>query len=762
MADSTAAEEVISSSVVDESEVEQSDATTVTEEEVMHVTKAIVNTGPSMSWALFVFWILPILVLAVVCRIGVDTEPPAVPLDTRPVSITLPKPKPSVKPKPDPGTTKPRKVKYIEPPLRGPTAYQRIVKDIRGRKRVQFNKPIPTASTEKRVDGGTQPRSTPAQTKPQTPPTSVPSTDKQSSRTKKKQDSQYAQSLEILDTYRSAYEADPDDALKALNVADMLRRLDLTYHDGGSRQLEALEIYERAIELTIKKREKMIANGESTNMTLSGTSNIPDEIMLDNSAKSVDGLLCSIYTNKGKQYFMANMFEKAVSEYTKCIEMEPLYLDAVGSRGSAQIILGQYKEAGVDFQTVLEHDKQRMFNDVFTGMAKLLSAKEDAVPSGWDPMIDILEKLIPQLETNMAIQAGNDDGFAQKMFAETLTRLHHVMFMYYDGKTKDFEQAWHHLETGYKFKMSVIPPYPKAFEKQKLTTLKGIFQAGFWPLNVGIDSFAPIFIIGFVRSGSTLLERVLDAHPLIVGTGEDSVFNGRLDEIRNAIVSASMSGEPDALRSTVNEMAYSVVDDMRARWKIINSNTGHGESHEPQRFADKMLTNYFNVGFIHLLFPKALILHVARNPMDTIFSAFKHEFPPGGLDYTSDFLGLADMYHSYRDIIEHWDNVLPGRVTHVRYEDMVHDMPGMARAIIDSTGLSWDDSVLEFHTKKHAVNTLSTTQVRKGVYNHSLEAWKVYEKPLQPLVKIIGERVEWNLKTTLHTYKPLPTTDEVS
>lgn len=223
-----------------------------------------------------------------------------------------------------------------------------------------------------------------------------------------------------------------------------------------------------------------------------------------------------------------------------------------------------------------------------------------------------------------------------------------------------------------------------------------------------------------------------------------------------------MSGEPDALRSTVNEMANSVVEDMRARWKIIDSNTGHGESHDPQRFADKMLTNYFNVGFIHLLFPKALILHVARNPMDTIFSAFKHEFPPGGLDYTSDFLGLADMYHSYRDIIEHWDNVLPGRVTHVRYEDMVHDMPGMARAIIDSTGLSWDDSVLEFHTKKHAVNTLSTTQVRKGVYNHSLEAWKIYEKPLDPLVKIIGERVEWNLKTTLPTYKPLPTIDEVS
>ena len=95
-----------------------------------------------------------------------------------------------------------------------------------------------------------------------------------------------------------------------------------------------------------------------------------------------------------------------------------------------------------------------------------------------------------------------------------------------------------------------------------------------------------------------------------------------------------------------------------------------------------MLTNYYNVGFIHLLYPNALILHVAREPMDTIFSAYKHEFPPGTLDYTSDFEALAELYHAYRDLMEHWDHVLPGRVTHVRYQDMVHDMPGIARAII--------------------------------------------------------------------------------
>ena len=121
------------------------------------------------------------------------------------------------------------------------------------------------------------------------------------------------------------------------------------------------------------------------------------------------------------------------------------------------------------------------------------------------------------------------------------------------------------------------------------------------------------------------------------------------------------------------------------------------------------------------------------------------------------------MYHGYRDLVEHWDKELPGRVKHVRYEDMVNDMPGVARSIIEATGLAWDDGVLEFHKKKQAVNTLSTTQVRKGVYRDSLQAWRRYEEPLQPLVKLIGERTKYDLRTTLDGYVPPSesTSDEV-
>ena len=188
---------------------------------------------------------------------------------------------------------------------------------------------------------------------------------------------------------------------------------------------------------------------------------------------------------------------------------------------------------------------------------------------------------------------------------------------------------------------------------------------------------------------------------------------------------------------------------------MIHAQTSKEEDSEehPQRFVDKMLTNYMNVGFIHMLFPNALILHVIREPMDSVFSAFKHDFPPGTLDYTSDFPSLSQLYLGYREIMEHWDQVLPGRVTHIRYEDLVEDLPGVAKALIDATGLSWSDDVLEFHKKKQAVNTLSTTQVRKGMYKDHFKSWKRYEDQLRPISFLLGDKIDHSFRTTVPGYQ---------
>ena len=115
------------------------------------------------------------------------------------------------------------------------------------------------------------------------------------------------------------------------------------------------------------------------------------ELFLDYDSKSMEGLLCAAYTSLGKVYFMSNMFGWAVASYEECLSYDASYLDALTYRGQANIILGRYADAGRDYVRVLELDTDRIFVDAFTGLSKVLSAKEDAVEGGWDTLVKVLD-----------------------------------------------------------------------------------------------------------------------------------------------------------------------------------------------------------------------------------------------------------------------------------------------------------------------------------------------------------------------------------
>jgi len=688
---------------------------------------------PSLSVAVFVCWVVPVIIIAALSRFAVDTSQSSVPLSVQDSpKPTIPTPAPTSKP----NESKPQNV-VKRGPLTAekgpsglptvlankPTSYVEIVESI-GRKRVDWGDvtmdpvglyeqsyPNLKSSDNSRVSQAEQKEKSDDEPNEETiepePPRGASS------------DVVRQQHLRDIATLRESYKANGDDLYKAIALAEALRLFDVQYHDGGSVQKEALDTFHAAINMAKARREEMISQGHETSFVEgSQRDETYGEMLLDYGSRSIDGVLCALYTSLGKTYFMANMFERAVESYRSALEIDPLYLDALSSRGSSNIILGDYSAAAADLSAVMHNDSSRRFQDVFTGLARILQAKESSVPEGWGPMIAILRDLMPLLE--MELSSAMEE--TKTVLLQSLNRLYHVLFVYHDVKTKQTDLAWESLTKSYEYKMSAIEPFNFDFEQQKVETTKQIFHKGFFPEGVGSSSSAPIFIIGFVRSGSTLLERLLDSHPQIVGTGENSVFNGQLDHIRNKIVETSIMDSSN-LSAVIEKLADGVVTEMLQRWRMVAS---VDQDYSPSKMVDKMLTNYYNVGFIHMLFPNALILHVAREPMDTLLSAYKHEFPSGSLDYTSSFKSLAELYHSYRNLMDHWDKELPGRVTHVRYEDMVNDMPGVARKIIEATGLEWDDSVLDFHKKKHAVNTLSTTQVRKGVYKDSIQSWRRY------------------------------------
>jgi Flp pilus assembly protein TadD, contains TPR repeats len=539
---------------------------------------------------------------------------------------------------------------------------------------------------------------------------------------------------------REEFRNDPADIYKCLRLAEALLDRVITVHDGGKLQNEAIHTFLEAIDLIKAKKDSMIQNGQNILETSNGEFlKIDQEMELDHEDRSIHGLLVLTYINLGRQYYMANMFEKAVEAYRTSLQLEPKFKDALHFRASSFIILGKYDEAGSDYLTLLSMEGDNIQPEVALGMSKVLSAKESVIPNGWNILEKSLSHAIP-IYTNRLSQFSQLDKSTQVGVLKDLKQLHLAMFAYHDKKSGNTELAWYNLSKACQYKMAGLPAYNFSLERQKLDTVRQIFRRGFWPSGVGSNLSSPIFIVGFPRSGSTLLERILDAHPDIVGTGEDSIFNGMLGEIRDGIVQASLSGSVENVRSVVDRFAGKVVKDTKDRWLELERNSHREEGlSQPKRFVDKMLSNYLNVGFIHMLFPKALILHISREPMDALFSCFKHDFPPGNLDYTSDFESLAQIYRNYRDIMDHWDEQLPGRVVHIRYEDIVRDMTGISKSLISLAGLDWDDSILSFHTTKYVTNTHSATQVKRPIYSDSIQSWRRYESHLEPLKMMLGE-----------------------
>ena len=206
----------------------------------------------------------------------------------------------------------------------------------------------------------------------------------------------------------------------------------------------------------------------------------------DYRSKSIDGLLCSVYSSLGKVYFMANMFEDSVEAATKALEYKANDLDAMNGRASSLFILGKYKESAEDYAHVLKYDTNQIFADAITGLSKVLVAKEVVVPGGWDTLTTVLEDHIPS--TYEKWRSSSADASLQHRYADQLKRMHLAMFQYYDVKLKDVDLAWKHLTEGLQFKMSTIEPFNSQFERLRIDTTKQIFQ----PVRVFRSIFAEI------------------------------------------------------------------------------------------------------------------------------------------------------------------------------------------------------------------------------------------------------------------------------
>jgi hypothetical protein len=161
-------------------------------------------------------------------------------------------------------------------------------------------------------------------------------------------------------------------------------------------------------------------------------------------------------------------------------------------------------------------------------------------------------------------------------------------------------------------------------------------------------------------------------------------------------------------------------------------------SNEAVHITDKLLTNYFFVGLIHMVFPNAKFIHTLRDPVDTCLSCYSKHFKDD-MPHTYDLGELGRYYLKYRELMEHWHKVLPeGTITDVSYESLVSDLDPEARRLIDFIGLEWNDACLTPHESQRPVKTASSSQIRRPLYQAAVKRSDKYKKHLKPLIDVLN------------------------
>ena len=273
-------------------------------------------------------------------------------------------------------------------------------------------------------------------------------------------------------------------------------------------------------------------------------------------------------------------------------------------------------------------------------------------------------------------------------------------------------------------------PFDVARFERRCARIRAFFDARFFAVRAscGDPSHAPIFIVGLPRSGSTLIEQILASHSQVEGTMElPNILNivGQFDDL---------APDRDGYPETVGRASPAQLTALGGRYLAETAPLRSGREH----FTDKLPNNFSHVGLIHAILPRATVIDARRHPMDACFSTFKQHFAEGQT-FSYDLEDLGRYYCCYLSLMDHWDEVLPGKVLHVQYEELVREPEANIRRLLEHCGLAFEPACLSFHATRRAVRTASAEQVRQPLYTSGVGHWRHFEKELEPLRRALGD-----------------------
>ncbi|WP_395005410.1 sulfotransferase [Cypionkella sp.] len=393
----------------------------------------------------------------------------------------------------------------------------------------------------------------------------------------------------------------------------------------------------------------------------------------------------------------AGEHERSIVSYKRAIELNPQYYNAANNLGTVLHQLGQDNEAEAAYALAVE------IRPDYAQAHRNLSAVHKYT-SG-DQLIETLD--------NELSKATDPRSLMYLCFARS--KAHEDL--------GEYQNAFKRLVEANALRKKLIG-YDISVDQLLFATIERLFSCPLPPLEVPSSETRPVFVVGMMRSGTTLVEQIISSHSAVYGAGELEQMSQLCLPFMERFHSQSIL--PD--QNQLNELRQSYIS-------YINKLSSGAEV-----VTDKMPINFRWIGFILAAFPDAKIIHLKRDPIATCWSIFKHYFSSDGNGYAFDLQDVATYWHLYSNLMAHWDKLYPGKILTVPYEDLTEDLEKWSRKIIEFSGMSWQDACLDFHLNSRAVRTASASQVKRKIYKGSSDAWRSYEENLAPLISSLAKK----------------------
>ena len=500
-----------------------------------------------------------------------------------------------------------------------------------------------------------------------------------------------------------------EDALTYLNSAISANPLKASYSNDIALVYQqvgmlenSLKFFNKAIEL---EPENHLFHFNIGNLYLN-TGNQKQAVESYRKAIEANHDFADVFNNLGQALHQLQEVESAEQAYREAIRLNNKVASAHNNLGALLQDKGDFEGAMSAYHQALECDSS--FVMAASNIAYLKKCK-----SPDDEIICFLDRLIEQ----------DDLGIEDKII------ISFALGKLYD-ECHEYDRAFKNYERGNK-----LAGNKTAFDRNRFdeiyNVIKKEFNSEFFNSleKNGSESDLPVFIIGMPRSGTSLVEQILSSHSKVTGAGELDYFNE---------LSGINKNNPEYFRERIYLFTGSD--------ESYLTQTANTYLQELQNFAltdnrhvvDKMPYNFFNLGFISLVFPNARIIYCKRQPFDTCLSIYFQYFQ-GFHDYSFSLENIAYVYNLHAKLMNHWEQTINNPLLTVQYEDIIDNPEIMCKNLIDFMGLTWEDECLDFYNSKRPVFTRSNVQVRQPIYQSSINRWENYENHIKPLKRIIRQ-----------------------